>query len=103
MAGRKHKLLVVDDEFLNREAVKDLNLGKSLADLRELFRHGDLAKAQAELERLSRKLEDLTQALDGNLRSFRQERFAAEEKQLGEQRQRQHQRASALRETVAAH
>ncbi|MBI5477803.1 MAG: DUF4175 family protein [Deltaproteobacteria bacterium] len=72
------------DEFLNREAVKDLNLGKSLAELRELLEKGDLAKAQAELDRLSRKLDDLTQALDGNLRSFRQERFAAAEKALGQ-------------------
>jgi hypothetical protein len=72
------------DEFLNREAVKDLNLGKSLTELRELLEKGDLSKAQAELDRLSRKLDDLTQALDGNLRSFRQERFAAAEKSLGQ-------------------
>jgi hypothetical protein len=74
----------VPDEFLNREAIADLNLQKGLGELRDLLEKGDVGRAQSELERLSRKLDDLSATLDQNLRGFRQDRFPAEERALSQ-------------------
>jgi len=70
------------DEFLNREAILNLSVGERLAELREMLEHGDVTRAMEALTRLSRTLDDLARVLDGNLRAFRRERFAAEERAL---------------------
>jgi hypothetical protein len=72
----------IPDEFLNREALGELNLGKSVAEIRELLDQGDVARAQSELERMSGRLDDLVAALDANLRGYRESRFPAEERAL---------------------
>ncbi|HEY3354918.1 MAG TPA: DUF4175 family protein, partial [Polyangia bacterium] len=74
----------IPDEFLNREAIADLDMQKTLGDLRDLMEKGDVGRAQSELDRLSRKLDDLSAALDQNLRGFRQDRFPAEERALSQ-------------------
>lgn len=72
------------DEFLNREAMGQNDLQTRIDRLRDLIQKGDLAKAEAELERMSQALDGLVKGMEQNLRGFRGERFTAEEKALAE-------------------
>jgi septation ring formation regulator EzrA len=56
--------------------------------MRDLLEKGDIDKAQAELERLSQSLDNLTRGMEGDLRGFRRERFTAEDKALAEMEDR---------------
>src|SRR5262249_30694810 len=77
--AQKHE---VPDEFLN--AKMDKNALADLEHLEEMIRRGDLDAAARELEKLSRAIDDMQAALGDDLRGFRDQRFAAEQKALSE-------------------
>lgn len=74
----------VPDEFVNREALSQNDMQSRLAKLREMLARGDLAQAEAELDKMSQALDGLIRGMEGSLRSFRRERFTAEEKAFAE-------------------
>src|SRR5262249_33094761 len=72
----------VPDEFLN--AKMDKNAMADLEKLEEMIRKGDIDAAARELEKLSRALDDMREALNSDMKGFRDQRFAAEEKAMSE-------------------
>lgn len=72
------------DEFLNRQAMASSDLRQRLASLRSHLTRGDIDRALAELGQLSGSVDRMVAALEGNLRTFRRERFSSEERALGE-------------------
>ncbi len=78
----------VPDEFLNSEAMGRNDMQTRLDRLRDLLQKGEIDKAQAELERLSQGLDNLMKGMEGDLRSYRRDRFTAEDKALGEMEDR---------------
>jgi hypothetical protein len=74
----------VPDEFINREALGDNDMGKRLDSIRELLAKGDVDKAMEEMKRLSSALDKMAQAMEGDLKGFRDERFSAEERAMSE-------------------
>src|SRR5262249_47121728 len=72
----------VPDEFLN--AKMDKNALADLEKLEEMIRRGDIDAAARELEKLSRALDDMREALNSDMKGFRDQRFAAEEKAMSE-------------------
>ncbi|MSP62965.1 MAG: DUF4175 family protein [Myxococcales bacterium] len=74
----------VPDEFLNREAMGDNDLGKRLDAIKEMLARGEVDQAMAELKRLSASLDKMVGAMESELKGFRGERFSAEEKALSE-------------------
>ena len=72
----------VPDEFLN--AKMDKNALADLEKLEDMIRKGDVEAAARELEKLSRALDDMREALNQDMKGFRDQRFAAEEKAMSE-------------------
>lgn len=76
------------DEFVNSDAMRKQNLQDQLGRIRELMARGDVEQAMAELEKMSSSLGRMMAGLEGGLRSYRRERFSAEEKALAEMENR---------------
>lgn len=74
----------VPDEFLNREALGQNDMQSRLDRMRELLQKGDIERAAAEFEHMSQVLDGLIKGMEHGLRSYRRERFTAEEKALAE-------------------
>jgi hypothetical protein len=74
----------VPDEFLNREALGQNDMQSRLDRMRDLLQKGDIERAAAEFEHLSQVLDGLIKGMEHGLRSYRRERFTAEEKALAE-------------------
>src|SRR5262249_7790889 len=74
----------VPDEFLNKEAMGDNDLGKQLDSIQQMLERGDVDQAMAELQKMSQALDKMIAQTEQDLRGFRNERFSAEEKALSE-------------------
>lgn len=74
----------VPDEFVNREALGQNDMQSRLERMRDLLQKGDIDRAAAEFEHLSQVLDGLIKGMEHGLRSYRRERFTAEEKALAE-------------------
>ncbi len=72
----------VPDEFLNREALGKQEIKNGVDSIREMLDKGELDKAMAELERMSKSLDRLTGSMNKDLRSFAGERNPEQEKAL---------------------
>lgn len=74
----------VPEEFLNREALGQNDMQTRLDRMRELLQKGDIDRAVAEFEHMSQVLDNLIKGMEHGLRSYRRERFTAEEKALAD-------------------
>lgn len=74
----------VPEEFLNREALGQNDMQTRLDRMRDLLQKGDIERAAAEFEHMSQVLDNLIKGMEHGLRSYRRERFTAEEKALAE-------------------
>ncbi len=74
----------VPEEFLNREALGQNDMQNRLDRMRDLLQKGDVDRALAEFEHMSQVLDGLIKGMEQGLRSYRRERFTAEEKALAE-------------------
>jgi hypothetical protein len=74
----------IPDEFLNKEAMGDNDLGKQLDSIQQMLERGDIDQAMAELQKMSQALDKMIAQTEQDLRGFRNERFSAEEKALSE-------------------
>ncbi len=74
----------VPEEFLNREALGQNDMQTRLDRVRDLLQKGDIDRAVAEFEHMSQVLDNLIKGMEHGLRSYRRERFTAEEKALAE-------------------
>jgi len=72
------------DQFLNAEAMGKNDVQDRLDKIRELLAKGDVEQAMAELEKMSSTLDRMMASMEGDLKSFRNERFSAEEKAMAE-------------------
>jgi hypothetical protein len=78
----------IPDEYLNREALKDLDLQDTLKQMGDLLRDGKLEKLEAQLAALDRKLKQMQSMLDGSLQQYRQTRMSERERAFAAVRDR---------------
>jgi hypothetical protein len=70
----------IPDEYLNPDAVRDLDLGGSLQKLGGMVRSGKLAELDAALAALDKKMREVQGLLEGNLDQYRSQRMSARER-----------------------
>jgi hypothetical protein len=68
------------DEYLNPEALKNLDLQGDLRQVSSLLRDNKLGQLESSLAALDRKLQQVQSMLEGNLQHFRDGRMASREK-----------------------
>jgi hypothetical protein len=72
------------DQFLNAEAMGKNDMQDRMDKIRKLLAEGKVDEAMAELEKMSSTLDKMVSSMEGDLKSFRNERFSAEEKAMAE-------------------
>jgi hypothetical protein len=70
----------IPDEYLNQEALKDLDLAASLREVGRLVREGKLDQLGSALASLDKKLRDVQSLLEGNLDQYRSRRMSERER-----------------------
>jgi hypothetical protein len=72
------------DQFLNADAMGKNDMQGDVDKIRQLLEQGKVDQAMAELEKMSSTLDQMMASMEGDLKSFRSERFSAEEKAMAE-------------------
>lgn len=80
MAEMSNLRSTIPDEYLNTDAIKNTNMASSLKELSKQLQSGSTANLETALKDLDQKLAQMENMLGGNLKSFRNERMAAQEK-----------------------
>lgn len=74
----------VPDEFLNPEAMNQSSMQARVDRLKELLDSGQLDRVMNELDGLSRALDGMMKGMEAGLKTYRRERFSAEDKAVAE-------------------